>query len=146
LEILEHCYYPFVKRERQANGGETPEFILQQDNFRPHKSAEALRYLREDCNTYSLFTPPEQTPFVQMVDDNCGKILRNDAYLAFDDWEFEQDLDDDTFVKPTASQQRQLLYSFVTKAVKSWSDHADVGLKAATRYLHFLFLLRLLTC
>jgi hypothetical protein len=135
LEILENCYLPFVKRETQANGGLVPDFLLQQDNFKPHKSADALRYLKEQRNTYSLFAPSEQTPFVQMVDDNCGKLLRHDAYLAFDDWEYGLDLDDDSYKKPTASQQRQLLYGFVSKAVQNWEiAHLEVGLRAAQRY------------
>lgn len=43
--------------------------------------------MKEETDTFSLFLPPNTTEFLQLIDDNIGKITRSFIYDEYEEYE-----------------------------------------------------------
>jgi hypothetical protein len=73
--------------------------------------------LKEQCQTFAVYLPSEHTPYIQQVDDNCGKLFRDEIYKCYDKWVENFS----TSVKLTASTVRQKLIEWTASAAIHWN-------------------------
>jgi hypothetical protein len=109
--------------------GENAEFLLQQDNVKPHHDWASLRYAHQYCNLLSINTPPNTTHVLQPVDDTIGQRFRADAVEIINEAIESKALN----TKWLASEKRALFVDSITRTAIAWkSDPAKRNLIKAS--------------
>jgi hypothetical protein len=98
-----------------------------------------LRFLKVECLTYTVFLPSEHTPYIQQIDDNCGKLFRERIYEKYDAWVSEFSVTE----KLTASSVRQKLIQWTSDAALHWNT--ELAAKIGVILVLFFFSLYLFT-
>jgi hypothetical protein len=134
--ITREVFKPMLQDLWAADGVDFSESLLQLDNGPGRTDESFLRELKENCHTYLQKSPPLQTGFVQMIDDNCGRIFRD---LACDCIESTvEEMSADAVASFTAESKRDLMVKGAEYAYTKWMDsslsrYRDIGRKAALR-------------
>lgn len=141
IRILQNVYKKEVKNRATEK---IQEFLLIQDNLAAHKTQSALKYtprfvfvlndfrlLSSECNTYSVFLPSNHTPFIQAIDDNVGKLFREEIYKLYDQWVDSYSKD----VKLSARTIRCKLIEWTAQAGHTWNSSlaARIGIPSNIR-------------
>lgn len=108
------------------------ELLLQHDNVVMHHDFTALRWAHEHVRILSINPPPESTNYVQLIDDNIGKLFRADIEALVVAHMDEKGHD----YKWKAHERRKLMVDSTAATVLEW--RADLRKKqlliaAATR-------------
>ncbi len=64
------------RQYRVADLKHLAEVLVSMDNLDAHKEVENLTYLRERCDGLAAFLSPNTTSWVQLCDDNIGKLFK----------------------------------------------------------------------
>jgi hypothetical protein len=134
--ITRDCYLPMIRKLWIQDGVDCLESLLQLDNGPGRGDEKFLRILKENCKSYLQKSPPLQTGFVQMIDDNCGRIFRD---LACDCIEsVVEELSVDAVASFTAEKKRELMVKGAQYAFEKWMDpnndhYRQIGIRSALR-------------
>ncbi len=90
--LLEKTWKPYVVKQK-ALVDYNAEFLMTHDNLSTHKMPSILKFMKEETDTFSLFLPPNTTEFLQLIDDNIGKITRSFIYDEYEEYEKNFDWD-----------------------------------------------------
>jgi hypothetical protein len=85
-------------------------------------------------NVLLVKTPPEKTNYIQWVDDNVGRIFRDDACSFLEEEVSNMDIEKRN--KLSAEEKRELMVRAAEMALKEWKNsphHQEIGRKAALR-------------
>jgi hypothetical protein len=95
--------------------------------------------LKKECNTFAVFLPADHTPFIQLVDDNVGKSLRQLIYEQYDNWvqSFQANQ------KLSKSSVRILLIQWTAKAASQWNGELAARIGMLVELSHFISLFHL---
>jgi hypothetical protein len=135
-EITKKHFLPQLKDLWEADSKPFVESYLQLDNGPGRCDENFLKYLKEDCKTFLHKSPPEKTNYIQMIDDNCGRIIRD---LACDYIEEVIGEKEEAALKDLSLiQRREVMTIAAEKAYLKWMDpendhYRQIGRRAALR-------------
>lgn len=127
---------PHVRHLWAGDGLEFAESLLQLDNGPGRNDEKFLNSLSKDCRAFLLKSPPNQTGFIQLIDDNCGRIYRD---LACDVIEEEVlAMSAAEIAALTNVRKREMMVRAAEKAYNIWMDptndkYRKIGQRAALR-------------
>jgi len=104
------------------------------DNGPGRSSPAVLEHLRSKSNALLVKTPPEKTNYIQWVDDNVGRVFRDDACDFLEDE--ISNMDADKRNQLSAAEKREIMVRAADAALKEWKSsahHQEIGRKAALR-------------
>jgi hypothetical protein len=135
-EITKKHFLPLLKDRWEADSKPFVESYLQLDNGPGRCDETFLKVLKQDCKTFLHKSPPEKTNYIQMIDDNCGRVIRGLACDYIEEVIVEKD--EQALKELSLVQRRELMTVAAEKAYSKWMDPADdryrlMGRRAALR-------------
>lgn len=131
--ITQQVYVPHLKDMWAADNVDFAESLLVLDNG-PGRGDEKFLGALGTSHTYLLKLPPNQTGYVQMIDDNVGRVFRD---LACDVIESEiEALSVDKVAALSVKEKRDLMVKAAHSALATWSSqerYTEIGARAAKR-------------
>jgi hypothetical protein len=134
--ITKRFFLPYLRDLWASDGVDFAESYLQLDNGPGRNDEKFLKCLKEECKSYLDKSPPEKTNYIQMIDDNCGRIIRD---LACDFIEAKViEMDPEALKHLSTGQKREIMVEAAEHAFMKWmeptNDHyRAIGRRAALR-------------
>lgn len=121
--VITNVLHPHLCDLWAADGIDFAESFLQLDNGPGRGDETFLKHLKNDCKTLLERGPPNQTHHIQMIDDNCGRILRDLAcdFIETTVLSMEQSAMD----RLTLVQKRAIMVEALQVAFDRWMDERD---------------------
>jgi hypothetical protein len=134
--ITKKFFLPYLRDLWAADSLPYAEAYLQLDNGPGRGDEKFLKCLKEECKAVLDRSPADKTNYIQPIDDNCGRILRD---LACDFIEEKVIVMDSTALKSISlAQKREIMVEAAQKAYEKWMDPNNdhfraIGRRAALR-------------
>jgi len=131
--IMKDVYKPYVRDLWAADGVDFAESLMVLDNG-PGRTEPKFLDALGSSKTFLLKLPPNQTGYVQMIDDNIGRIFRD---LACDVLEQDVEAMSAEEVKTLSiERKREIMVKAAHQAFLTWKGserHVAIGSRAALR-------------
>jgi DDE superfamily endonuclease len=131
--ITKEVFNPYLRDLWAADGVDFAESLLVLDNGPGRTEPKFLQALGRG-NTFLLKLPPNQTGYVQMIDDNVGRVFRD---LACD--VLEEDIEamaPEELKALSTERKRAIMVKAAHQAFLTWKNserHQAIGMRAALR-------------
>jgi hypothetical protein len=133
--ITKEVFVPHVRELWAADGVDFSESLLQLDNGPGRTDPNFLKTLNIEGKAFLEKSPPNQTGFVQMIDDNCGRIFRDLACTVIE--EEVVSMKEGELLALNSAKKREMMVRAVEKAYQTWMDpqnrYIGIGRRAALR-------------
>jgi hypothetical protein len=134
--IAQKFFLPYLRNLWAADGLPFVESYLQLDNGPGRCDEKFLKCLKDDCKTLLDKSPPDKTNYIQMIDDNCGRILRDLACDFIE--ETVVDMEPAAVKELSVARKREIMVEAAQSAYTKWMDPSNdhvraIGKRAALR-------------
>ena len=133
FDYSSQAFYPYVRDLWAADQVDFAESLLVLDNG-PGRNDPAFLQALGKPHTFLMKLPPNQTGYVQMIDDNVGRIFRD---LACDVLEQQVEaMSSEAQAALSSEQKRELMVKSANEALLTWNGSAKyvkIGSDAALR-------------